>query len=463
MGPDVHYFRQDVDAYLLTVAASYGAAVRQRTEVTDVAIGEGSVRLRTRQGSTFEAECVIDAGGVKAPVAHMLGLRQGSPGMRTHSRSIYTHMLGVLPFDACMAGPEEHGLPSPLSQGTLHHLFDGGWMWVIPFHNHRTSTNRLCSVGLNLDPRKHPPTGLPPDEELRRFIARFPALQKQFAGAVAIRDWVSTDRLQFSSTRAVGDRFCLVPHAYAFVDPLFSSGLTVAMNVINMLASRLIEAKKDGDYSAERFAPIEARTRSSFAYFDELVSQSYVAFSDFELWNAWYKVWVLGGVLGSSGCLEVLGNHRRRGDAASFELGEDPLYGPVQATGLPELTALFAAAAREVDAFEEGRQSATATATGVVERIAESGLWPRPWGAHGLRSRSMSAFTLPNLARTIAWIKTEAPECLRRNYFNRFSLRDVLSMAADDMASELGYSGGTAATAARDYLVGYNHDWRRPG
>jgi FADH2 O2-dependent halogenase len=462
MGPDVHLFRQDVDTYLLSVAASYGATIRQRTDVTDVAFRSHGAELRTRDGATFEAKYVIDAGGVKAPVAHALGLRMANPEMATHSRSIYTHMQGVLPFDACIAGPEEHELASPLSQGTLHHLFDGGWMWVIPFDNHPTSTNRLVSVGLNLDPRKHPPTGLPPAEEFRRFVAKYPALAKQFERAIAIRDWVSTDRTQFNSTCAVGDRFCLIPHAFAFVDPLFSSGLTIAMNVVNMLALRLIAAQKDGDYSAARFAPVDARVKDSFAYFDKLVSRSYLAFSDFELWNAWFKVWAIGGVLGSSGPLEVLGHYRRRGDASAFELSDDPLYAKVQATGLPEYAALFDDTGRTMDAFGEGRVSLSATTEAVHDRIAASRLWPGPWGKDGVRSRSVASFTLPNLVKTIAWIKRTGPACLRETYFNRFSLPDVLSMAANDLTDEIRSSGGAMATTTRDYLVGYNRDWQRP-
>src|SRR5262249_45678583 len=144
LGPDVHFFRQDIDAWLLSVAASHGCAIRQRTEVTEIRFDPESVKLRTRDGTSIEASFFVDAGGIKAPVAHTLGLREEPTTLRTHSRSLFTHMHGVLPFDACIAPRREHGLPSPLSQGTLHHLFDGGWMWVIPFYNHRSSTNQLC-------------------------------------------------------------------------------------------------------------------------------------------------------------------------------------------------------------------------------------------------------------------------------------------------------------------------------
>jgi tetracycline 7-halogenase / FADH2 O2-dependent halogenase len=458
MGPDVHLFRQDVDGYMLSVAASYGATIRQRTDVTDIAFHDHGVKLRTRDGATLEAEFVVDAGGINAPVAKALGLRHEVPQQQTHSRSIFTHMHGVLPFDACMKG-REHGLPSPLSQGTLHHLFDGGWMWVIPFYNHPSSTNRLCSVGLNLDPRRHPPTGLPPEEEFRRFIARFPAIKQQFADAVAIRDWTSTGRMQFSSTRVVGDRFCLMPHAYALVDPLFSSGLGISMGAINSLAWRLIEAKKDGDYSAERFAVVEQRVKHNFEYFDQLVSRSYLAFSDFEVWNSWYKVWMLAGMYGAAGMLDVLGAYYRSGSIESFDLCERTPYNYIQASEMPLYIPVFAAASREMDAYGESRQPASETARHIYDLVAASNLWPKPWG--GPERRHPGNFTVPMLVPLIAWIKRGAPDYLRQHYFNQFQIQDVLKMVAVEGKAELGYSSELLSSLTRDLATGYNHDWRR--
>src|SRR5262249_55607487 len=78
-GPDVHLYRQDVDQYLLHVAASYGATIRQKTDVTDIAIRPHGVELRTREGATIEARFIVDAGGIKAPVGQALGLRHAEP------------------------------------------------------------------------------------------------------------------------------------------------------------------------------------------------------------------------------------------------------------------------------------------------------------------------------------------------------------------------------------------------
>src|SRR5688572_20898201 len=150
-GPDVHFFRQDVDAYMLAVAIRYGAVSRQQIHISDIDVDDSGVRLASDKGEEFRARFVIDAGGMQAPVARKLKLRHDICNMKTRSRSIFTHMIGVRPYDQVGPTREEHGMPSPFAQGTLHHLFPGGWMWVIPFNNHPSSTNPLCSVGINLD------------------------------------------------------------------------------------------------------------------------------------------------------------------------------------------------------------------------------------------------------------------------------------------------------------------------
>jgi FADH2 O2-dependent halogenase len=54
-------------------------------------------------------------------------------------------------------------------------MFEGGWLWIIPFNNHPYSTNTLCSVGLQFDIDKHGPAG-DPEEEFTRFLDEHPPL-----------------------------------------------------------------------------------------------------------------------------------------------------------------------------------------------------------------------------------------------------------------------------------------------
>ena len=296
-GYETHLFRQDTDAYLYQVAVCYGAEARSGMRVTDIKIEpDCGVLLRTDTSEEFHASYVVDAGGFRSPVAAAFGLREEPTRARTHSRALFTHMVRVTPYDQ-VPSASSHTQPIPWHNGTLHHVFNGGWLWVIPFDNHEESRNGLCSVGLTLDERVHPKPDCPPQEEFDAFLRRFPDIAEQFTTAKAIRPWVSTNRLQYSSTRTVGDRFCLTAHAAGFIDALYSRGLTSTLEVVNALGWRLIEASRDGDWSTERFAYLDSMQQGLFDVHDDLAYCSFVSFRDYDLWNAVLRVWKAVSIL----------------------------------------------------------------------------------------------------------------------------------------------------------------------
>ena len=231
------------------------------------------------------------------------------------------------------------------------------------------------------------------------------------------------------------------------------------MGAVNMLAWRLIEAKKTGDYATEHFLPIDAQVKRNFDYYDRLVSRSYVAFSSFEVWNVWYKVWAMGAVFGGMGMFEVLGAYHRTRSVDAFDLAEKPPYCSVQASALPEYAALVEAASREIDAFGEGTHSATETEGRIFDLIVKSGLWPAPWGSP--RRRHPGIFTVPTFIPLIGWIKVRAPEALRKTFAVNFQFQDIIAMCAHEWTSELKYDGGLLGTLSRDFVRGYNRDWTR--
>ncbi len=284
-GHELHLYRQDVDAFLTTAAVRYGATVLQNTPVEAVSVGDAGVTLETH-AETYTADYVVDAGGFKSLLAEQFGLRDF--GLQAHSRALFTHMVDVPEY------PHGSEMPFPMSEGTLHHVFEGGWLWVIPFNNHAKATNPLCSVGLMLDPRVHPETDGSPEDEFRSFVERFPSVSEQFAGAKAVRPWTRTGRLQYSSKRVVGDRFALLGHAAGFIDPLYSKGLYTTLMSVSVLADLLLDAHKDGDYSEARFSPLEVTTQAFIRANDRLVANSYKSFANPKLWSAYRVLWLLG-------------------------------------------------------------------------------------------------------------------------------------------------------------------------
>ncbi|WP_067651957.1 NAD(P)/FAD-dependent oxidoreductase [Nocardia harenae] len=285
-----HWFRQDIDSYVYHLAVRYGATARMGTRIADIEVDpERGAVLRSAGGETFTAEYLVDATGFRSVLAERFGLREQPTRARTHSRSLFTHMIGVEPFDD--VAPVDYNPPTPWHNGTLHHVFDGGWLWVIPFDNNDSSLNPLCSVGLTLTGDAVFDDRPDPEQEFRAFLERFPAIGRQFREATAVRPWVSTGRLQYSATGTVGDRFCLTAQSAGAIDALFSRGLANSFQTVNALAWRIMAAKRTGDWSAAAFAGLDTLQQRMFDAHDDLAYTSYVGFRDYALWDAVIRVW----------------------------------------------------------------------------------------------------------------------------------------------------------------------------
>ena len=406
---ETHLFRQDIDAYLFHVAVGYGAEPCPGTRITGIEIdGASGVLLRSDGGEEFRAEYLVDGSGFRSPVAEALGLRDQPTRARHHSRALFTHMLGVTPFDDAEAA-RPHNQPSPWHNGTLHHVFDGGWLWVIPFDNHEGSRNGLCSVGLTLDERIFPKPGGPPQQEFDDFLRRFPEIAEQFATAKTVRPWVSTDRMQYSATHTVGDRYCLTSHAAGFIDALYSRGLTNTLEVVNSLAWRLIEASRDRDWSTERFAYIDSLQQGLFDLHDDLVYSSFVGFRDYDLWNAVSRVWEATSIMPT---ITIEKAYR------TFAQGhDDQVFRDLEKTSTPGLPAPVGEDIRQLVTFT--RETCQAVASGVLPagqaadrlfaQMQQADYVPAPFELGDPDNRCFEA-TPALVERALEWGKTQAPE-----------------------------------------------------
>ena len=415
-GPDVHYFRQDTDAYLYHVALRYGAEGRIPAEVSEVHFDDDSVRVSLAGGDEIIARYLVDATGPGSPVVRQLGLRAPMEALRTNSRTVFTHMVGVKPYDAVGPSPDEHGLPYAFHEGTLQHVFDGGWMWVIPFDNHPGASNPLASVGVCFDNDRVPTEGGRPADVFAGVLARFPSIAAQFDGAAVARPWVASPRMQHRTTAVFGDRYCLLPHTAGFIDPLFSGGLSLTTWMLNRLPARLMAALADGGLGRERFEDIGADLGRNFDYYDGLVARSYIAFRDFSLWDAWFRVWVLTSNYGLSGTQRVFGAFANQGPEALEMFEADP-FATLQGIGFAPLAAVYESAGGFVDRYGAGELSAEEAREGVYAALRDSGLCPAPWGLTDPARRYPTVFTLPRMTAYLKWGRDEAPPVVRETYF----------------------------------------------
>lgn len=324
-----HFFRQDIDAYLLTTAIRYGADAVQGVRIDAVEVLDDRVEV-SAGGRHYRARFVADGTGFRSVVADRLKLREEPCSLVASTRSIFTHMIDVTPFEEVVPS----ALTQRWSQSTLHHCFKRGWIWVIPFNNWVGSTNPLVSVGLTVDTRAHPEdSAATPEQEFARFVELFPTVSRQFADAKAARPWVRTQRLQYFCTKSVGYRWALLSHAGGFIDPLFSRGLVNTVDNLRSLSEQLLSALRDDDFSESRFAAVDREQRRNVLFADKIVAGSYIAWDDFSLWNAWVRLWAVGVHETESrlGSLLLMGPHSRyrpNPDAIAANY-EGPTYRPL--------------------------------------------------------------------------------------------------------------------------------------
>ncbi|MFD0313529.1 NAD(P)/FAD-dependent oxidoreductase [Streptomyces flavalbus] len=461
LGPDSHYLRQDVDAYMFHVAVSYGVTAHTHTLVDDVKFDDDGVTLVTREKGTFQASYLVDAGGMRAVLPERLGLRQ-EPPYRTRSRTIFTHMVNVRPFDTVAPPRQQHKMPSPFSQGTLHHLFPGGWFWVIPFDNHPDSTSGLCSVGVNLDIDRYPrEEGVSAEDEFWKHVQRFPSVARQFEQARSVRPYVATERTQFSSRSVVGDRWCLLPHASDFIDPLFSSGLAVTVMSLNALSHRLIDAVRRDDFDTARFEYLEHWIKRMFRFYDDLVSCSYLAFDDFELWNAWIRVWTITTLYGTNAQNQVAVKYEKSHDPAAFDALETPPYRGLQGADNPWVERMFNRSRDAMLAYSKGELTKDQAIARIFEALRDSELSPAVWGTLDPEDRCPAkSFTLWPLTKILLWGKFRSPGHVRGAYLSG-GARMVSKEAVQVYVGELRNGASQVRRTLRDMWLDWNRDWAR--
>lgn len=409
---ECHYFRPDTDAYLARVAVRYGVSLRARTRVTHVDIDGAGVTLASDRGEEFRARYVVDTSQGPGPLVRRFDLTEEHERLSHHSRSLFTHMVGVRPFDEVLRHGSAYRNPSPWHDGTLHHVFDGGVLRVLPFGNRPGGTNPLCAVSLTVDPKRHGAATTEPRREFQRALDQLPAVAPQFAHATPVRDWARCERVQWSARRTVGDRFCVTAHAAGFVDTLFGQRLTHGLELVNVLGGRLLAAVHDDDFSRARFAHVERLEQSLLRSNDEMLHSSFTAFGDYPLWNAVFRVWSILWVLDTFQLECAYDRLRRAGDTGPLRAWETTRF-----LGTPSLThqgadELLRTCLALCSAVAEGGTDSRTAADRVFELLRADFLPPalgldqpdnRFFGAHPTR-----------MAGTLRWARRNAPDDIGR-------------------------------------------------
>ncbi len=248
------------DQMLLERAREVGAEVRESTRVEgcDFDADGATVRLLAGGESTaVRVRAVVDASGRSGLLARQLGLRRPEP--RLANAAIYAHYSGI---------PRPGGeRPTDIR---LISRADAGWFWLIPIDARLTSVGVVLPLALYRGLERGSPEAM-----LERAIAETPVMAELLSQAT--REWpvrVEND-LSYTASAYAGDRWLLVGDAASFLDPVFSTGVQIALESGIEAAQALDLAFAAGDFSARRFRRFERRQRERFRMFRKFVLAFY--------------------------------------------------------------------------------------------------------------------------------------------------------------------------------------------
>jgi len=219
---------------------------------------------------------LIDGSGPVGAVADSLGVRRLAPGVR--SSLVYGHFTGVPDFAEVVAGGggELSAGPYPDDRAAVHHLLDEGWLYALPF------ADGVVSAGLVTV--NDPPLAAGPGS-WREGLARYPSLGDLFAGAEPLFPLRRLEAMSWKRERAAGAAWALLPHTFAFFDPIFSTGIAWSLLAVERLAEIWSAATSGRRLNAARLkAPLTRYARllaREAERIEGLVRAAYLAFADF--------------------------------------------------------------------------------------------------------------------------------------------------------------------------------------
>jgi flavin-dependent dehydrogenase len=203
---------------------------------------------------------VVDASGQSAVIARKLGLRQHDPELK--KAAYFTHYEGAL---------RDPGLDEGATL-VLHTEDAKAWFWYIPLPENRVSVGVVGSPDYLVAGRPGDPQQVFGEE-----VERCPALKARLAGASQVFPVQATRDFSYRCSRIAGDGWVLVGDAFGFLDPIYSSGVFLALKSGELAADSIHEALQEDDPSGARLgqhgpsfvAGMEAMRKLVYAFYED--------------------------------------------------------------------------------------------------------------------------------------------------------------------------------------------------
>jgi FADH2 O2-dependent halogenase len=191
--------------------------------------------------------------------------------------AFFTHFRGVRRLDDLPVNPGGQIPPYPVDDAAVHHVFDGGWIWVLRFRNGITSAGVAATSEFAAEVKLHEGAAA-----WQRILDRLPTVQDQFAAATPELPFVYAPRLSFRSGLIAGRRWALLPSAAGFVDPLLSTGFPFVLLGMARLA-QIFEQDWESPRLSFALSTYASRTQAELLATGRLIGGLYASMSNFPL------------------------------------------------------------------------------------------------------------------------------------------------------------------------------------
>ena len=261
--------RSKFDKMLLDHAAESGAEIREETMVENVDFDQDGAtlflrrdavlrvlgRAEARPSENIRALYVIDASGRNSVIGNKFKLKKSYQHLQ--KLSLFAHYEGL---------EREEGIDGTLTRmvRTLQ-----SWFWIIPLENDRTS------IGIVLEAADFKSSGLSAEEFFERAIAEQPLVRNRIGAGRRVSQVYTAADFSYRSERLTGDRWLLAGDAAGFIDPVFSSGVFLAVLAGEQAADVLHEVLEH-----------PKRARRLFRHYERLVNRAMDVYLRFV--ESWY-------------------------------------------------------------------------------------------------------------------------------------------------------------------------------
>jgi flavin-dependent dehydrogenase len=260
--------REEFDHMLLDNAREHGVLVHEGVRVLEVLFeGDRAVGVRVAEEDGAEREIrvpvVVDASGQSSLIMSRLGLREWDEVLK--KAALWTYWEGARRDK----GKDEGATLVIQTKGKQ------GWFWYIPQHNNIVSVGVVASYEYLFKDR----AGKDLETIYFEEVDRCPGVKERIAAGRRVAPFRAAKEYSYRSRRSAGDGWVLVGDAYGFLDPLYSSGVLLALKSASMAADAVAEGLAKGDTSAAQLGKWEADFSRGMDRMRRLVCEYYDGFS----------------------------------------------------------------------------------------------------------------------------------------------------------------------------------------